>query len=107
MDRPALDMLLQGIPSGFLIAAMVWMIPSAEGADFWVIVVITYIIALGDMVHVVAGSAEAFLLLFAGDIGLWHVFGIFMAPAFAGNVIGGTVLFALLAYGQVKEEIKS
>lgn len=107
MDRPALDMLLQGIPAGFLIAAMVWMIPSAEGADFWVIIVITYLIALGDMVHVVAGSAEAFLLLVSGEIGFWQTFGGFMAPAFVGNVIGGTVLFALLAYGQVKEEIRS
>lgn len=106
MDRSTLEMLLHGIPSGFLIAAMVWMMPSAEGADLWVIIIVTYIIALGDMVHVVAGSAEAFLALFAGDVGLWKVFGGFMAPAFVGNVIGGTALFTMLAYAQVKEEIE-
>jgi len=70
-----------------------------------VIITITYVIALGDMVHVVAGSTEAFLLLLLGDIGPWRTFGGFMVPALVGNVIGGTVLFTLLAYAQVKEEI--
>lgn len=105
MDRDAGAMLLQGIPAGFLIAVMVWMIPSAEGAEFWVVIMITYMIALGDMAHVVAGSIEAFLLLLHGEIGLWRTLAGFMAPAFVGNVIGGTALFTLLAYGQVKEEI--
>lgn len=105
MDRGAADMLLRGIPAGFLIAVMVWMMPSSEGTEFWVVILITYLIALGDMTHVVAGSAEAFLLLLHGDIGVWKTFGGFMVPAFVGNVIGGTALFALLAYGQVKEEL--
>lgn len=105
MDRSAADMLLWGIPAGFLIAVMVWMIPSAEGADFWVVTMVTYMIALGGMTHVVAGSTEAFLLLVQGEIGLWQTVGAFMAPAFVGNVIGGTALFALLAYAQVKEEM--
>lgn len=105
MDRSTLEMMLHAIPAGFLIAAMVWMLPSAEGADFWVIIAITYVIALGGMVHVVAGSTEAFLLLLLGDIGPWRTFGGFMVPALVGNVIGGTVLFTLLAYAQVKEEI--
>lgn len=99
------DMLLHGIPAGFLIAVMVWMIPSAEGADFWVITMITYLIALGDLAHVVAGSTEAFLLLVNGEIDLWQTVGGFLIPAFVGNVIGGTALFTLLAYAQVKKEI--
>lgn len=105
MSKPPSEMLLHGIPAGFLIAAMVWMIPSAEGADFWVILLTTYLIALGDLSHVVVGSAEAFLLLMHGEIGLWQTFAGFMAPAFIGNVIGGTALFTVLAYSQVKQEL--
>ena len=105
MEKGALEMLLHGIPAGFLIAAMVWMIPSAKGAEFLVITMITYAIALGNFSHVVAGSAEAFLLLVFGEIGIWKTLGGFLLPAFIGNVLGGTVLFTLLAYGQVKEEL--
>ncbi len=105
MMKDASEMALHGIPAGFLIAAMVWMIPSAGHAKFWVVVGMTYLIALGDLSHIVAGSTEAFLLLLNGEIGLWTTIGTFMIPTYFGNVLGGTVLFALLAYVQVKEEL--
>ena len=93
-----------GIPAGFLIACLVWMLPSAHGgSQFFVIVMMTYIIAIGDFAHIVAGSAEAFLLLIQGDIGLTQTIQ-FLIAACAGNIIGGTFLFALLAYNQVRFE---
>lgn len=96
---------LQGIPAGFLIAALVWMLPSAEGSKFWVIFAMIYIIALGDMAHVVAGSGEAFLLVLNGQTSIAHCFGyIFMACL--GNILGGTGLFAVMAYAQVKDEMQ-
>jgi formate/nitrite transporter FocA (FNT family) len=65
----------------------------------------TYLIALGGFTHVIAGSAEAFYLVFTGHETLLHaVFGFFL-PTLAGNVAGGTVLFAVLSYAQVREEI--
>lgn len=105
MQKTSSEMLLHAVPAGFLIAALVWMMPSAEGSEFWVIVTVTYLIALGDFAHVIAGSAEAFLLLLSGDIGLGKTLFGFLLPAFIGNVIGGTALFAVLAYAQVKEEV--
>lgn len=105
MDKSAVEMLLYGIPAGFLIAAMVWMLPDAEAASFRIITLMTYMIAVTGLSHVVAGSAEAFLLLVNGEIGPVKTFLGFLLPAFTGNVIGGTVLFALLVYGQVREEI--
>ena len=105
ISKTPMEMLWHAVPAGFLVAAMVWMMPSAEGSEFWVIVAATYLIALGDFGHVIAGSAEVFLLLLSGDIGLTKtVFG-FLVPAFVGNVMGGTILFALLAYAQVQKEL--
>lgn len=104
-DISPLEALVYGLPAGFFIAAIVWMLPSAEGSQFWIIVAFTYLIALGDFTHVVAGSAEVFLLQLNGDLGIAQgIFGLIL-PAFVGNIIGGTGLFALLAYGQVHEEI--
>ena len=95
---------IQGIPAGFLIAALVWMLPSAENNEFFVIFLMIYLIALGDFTHVVAGSAEAFVLLLANEASMIQAFG-YIGMAGAGNIIGGTGLFALLAYAQVKDEI--
>ncbi len=104
-SKTPVEALVHGIPAGFFIAAMVWMKPSAGDAAFWVTVVMTYLISLGGFAHVVAGSAEVFILILTGDIGLGHgLLGIVM-PAFVGNVVGGTGLFALLAYAQVREEM--
>lgn len=92
------------IPAGFLIACLVWMLPSARGGtEFWVIVMVTYIIAIGDFAHIVAGSVEAFILLIQGYITIGKALG-FLVAACAGNIIGGTFLFAVLAYNQVKNE---
>lgn len=99
------DMFFRAISSGFLIAAMVWMIPSAESAKFAVITVMTYLIAIGGFTHVIAGSMEAYLLVLAGDWEWWRVIVQFMVPVLLGNMVGGTALFALISYAQVMEEI--
>jgi formate/nitrite transporter FocA (FNT family) len=99
------EMAFRGVSSGFLIAAMVWMIPAAESAKFWVITLMTWLIAIGNFTHIVAGSMEANLLVLSGDWTWWQMLWQFFAPALAGNVIGGTALFALISYAQVMEEI--
>lgn len=104
IHRDLWDVFIQGIPAGFLIATLVWMLPSAESNEFFVIFLMTYLIAIGDFTHVVAGSAEAFVLFLSNDISLAGAFG-YIGAAGLGNIIGGTGLFALLAYAQVKDEI--
>ena len=104
IDRDIWNVFLQGIPAGFLIAALVWMLPSADHSEFFVIFMMTYLIAIGDFSHVVAGSAEAFTLMLDGEIGVSAALS-YIGAAGLGNIIGGTGLFALLAYVQVKHEI--
>ena len=99
------EMVFDGVSSGFLMAAMVWMIPAAEMLKLYVIVLMTWLIAVGGFTHIVAGSVEAFLLLVAGEWSIGTLLWQFLVPVLIGNIIGGTVLFALLSYAQVKEEI--
>ncbi|WP_348765458.1 formate/nitrite transporter family protein [uncultured Salinisphaera sp.] len=105
LDKNWLDTLLHGIPAGFFVAAMVWMLPNARGSEIGVIVIATYIIAIGGFAHVVVGSMEAFLLVLAGEIAIFDALWSCLLPALIGNVLGGTVLFSLLAYGQVRLEL--
>jgi formate/nitrite transporter FocA (FNT family) len=105
LSGTAIETMLLGIPAGFYVAALVWMLPSSKGFEIWIIVIMTYLIAIGGFAHVIVGSVDAFLLIQDGQIGLVRAFGGYLLPAFAGNVIGGTALFSLLAYAQVREEI--
>jgi formate/nitrite transporter FocA (FNT family) len=104
-NRPWMEMMFRAIASGFLIAAMVWLIPSAQSAQFHVIVVITYLIAAAGFMHIVAGSVEAFFLVLNGHLGVQPMVTDFFVPVLTGNIIGGTALFALIAYAQVMKEI--
>ena len=101
----AWESFLRGIPAGILIAAIVWMLPSAGGSAFWIILLFTYLIALGEFTHVIAGSVEVLYLLLTGLTDLEHALTGFLLPVFSGNVIGGTAVFTLLAWGQVKREV--
>ena len=99
------EMVFRAIAAGFLMAAMVWLMPGAEGAQFHVITLMTWLIAVGGFTHIVAGSMESYLLVFSGEWVWWRMLTDFTAPVLIGNMIGGTALFALLAYAQVMDEI--
>jgi formate/nitrite transporter FocA (FNT family) len=102
----ALEHITWGIPAGFLIASLVWIMPRMEGAgEVLVILILTYVIGLGGLSHVVAGSTELFALVLHGELApLDAVFG-GIVPAFLGNALGGTGMFAVLTYAQVRAEV--
>ncbi len=103
----AFDGMMRGIPAGVLIAALVWMLPTAKGNEVVLIFLFTWLIALGDFTHIVAGSVEMAYLMVQGELGLLQaVFGFFL-PVLAGNVIGGTVIFTLLVWAQIQPEVRS
>ena len=99
------EMVFRAIAAGFLMAAMVWLMPGAEGAQFHVITLMTWLIAVGGFTHIIAGSMESYLLVFSGEWVWWRMITDFMVPVVIGNTIGGTALFALIAYAQVMDEI--
>jgi formate/nitrite transporter FocA (FNT family) len=104
-ERTFAQMLLQAIPAGFIIAAIAWLIIAAKTGHFWVIALLAYMIAIGQFPHVIASACGAYMLALTGNAPpLWPITG-FVIPVLIGNVIGGTGLFALLNYAQIKEEV--
>jgi formate/nitrite transporter FocA (FNT family) len=95
----------RGILAGVLIATMVWILPNAKHNAFWVILLFTYLIALGDLTHVIAGSVEAFYVFLMGDISLARAIASYIFPTLAGNVVGGTLVFTLLVYAQISPDL--
>ncbi len=103
-ERTAEESFFTAIPAGFLVAAMVWMLPSSNGFEFWTIIAMTYAIALADTSHVIVGSTELFTVMLHGKMSVLDGI-VQLAMTGAGNILGGTGLFALLAYAQVRQEI--
>ncbi len=97
--------LVLGVPAGFYIAALVWLLPSSKGFEIFTIIFISWLIAAGGFAHVIVGSAKVFLLVVNGELPFLDGMLVHLLPAFAGNVLGGTFLFALLAYAQVSQEM--
>lgn len=96
--------LLHGILAGWLIALLVWITPSVGQARFFVIVAITWLIALGKFAHVVAGSVEVSYAAMTGVVG-WGDYAVgFLLPALIGNVLGGVGMVALVNHAQVRRE---
>jgi formate/nitrite transporter FocA (FNT family) len=97
----SITVLLRGIFAGWLIAAMVWMIPASSTAQPVVITVMTYLVGIGTFAHVIVGSTEVLYLVVSGQATIGeYLFG-FLIPALTGNVIGGLTLVAGLNHAQV------
>ena len=107
MRLPAENNLVRGIPAGIMIAAIVWLIPQARYFRFFMIMFFVYFIALGDFAHVVVGSCEMAYVVMTGDAEFTDYLFRFLIPTGIGNVIGGTAIFTLLIYNQVRRELKS
>jgi formate/nitrite transporter FocA (FNT family) len=89
--------------SGWLIALMVWLLPFAESARLWVIIILAYVVGIAQLPHVVAGTVESFYLVSTGALGFWNSIGSYVLPAFIGNAIGGVALVAVGAHAEFFE----
>ncbi|MEQ6249293.1 formate/nitrite transporter family protein [Sulfitobacter sp. HNIBRBA3233] len=102
----ASDSFWRAIPAGVIVALIVWMLPQAAEAGFFIILTFTWMIAAGDFTHIVAGSVEMAVLMVEGELGLYDAMFGFFIPVLAGNIIGGTIIFTLVAWGQVRDDVE-
>lgn len=93
--------LMRGVYGGWLIALMVWLLPAARSARFFVIVTVTWLVGAAELSHSIAGSVEVLYAVADGRVGLATFFLRFFAPVVLGNCIGGVALVAALNHQQV------
>jgi formate/nitrite transporter FocA (FNT family) len=92
---------VRAIFAGWLIALMVWLLPFAEAGRVLVIIIITYLVGLGQLSHIIAGSVETFYVAAIGQQSWAHVFTSYVIPALFGNILGGVTLVATLNHAQI------
>jgi formate/nitrite transporter FocA (FNT family) len=93
--------LLKAIFAGWLIALIVWLLPFAQSARLWVIVLIAYVVGLGELTHVVAGSIDVFTYAALGHTSWTNALLAYTLPTLIGNIIGGLALVTALNHAQV------
>jgi formate/nitrite transporter FocA (FNT family) len=97
--------LLKAFFAGWLIALMVWILPSAQSARLITILIITYVVSLAHLSHIVAGSAEAAYSVLSGTASFGDYFVEFLVPTLIGNILGGVVLVTILNHGSIAPEM--
>ncbi|MDF7759799.1 formate/nitrite transporter family protein [Kosakonia cowanii] len=107
MKNTPLEMFSNAIISGWIIATMVWMFPAAGSSKLVVIILMTWLIALGDTTHIVVGAVEIFYLVFNGTLHWSEFLWPFALPTLAGNICGGTFIFALLSHAQIRNDMSN
>ena len=107
MKNTPSEMFANAIISGWLIATMVWMFPAAGAAKIVVIILMTWLIALGDTTHIVVGSVEILYLVFNGTLHWSDFIWPFALPTLAGNICGGTFIFALMSHAQIRNDMSN
>lgn len=104
MHNTPWQMFTKGIVAGWLIATMVWLLPAAQTSKVMVIVLMTYLIGIGGFTHIIVGSTEVLFLVFDGRLPLSAYVTDFALPTLFGNVVGGSVIFALISHAQVRTD---
>lgn len=98
-------MTIKAMLAGWLIALMVWLIPGAGPSRLFLILIITYVVAIAHFSHIIAGSVEAAYNVFIGGISIGEYFTRFMVPTLLGNMVGGVSLVAILNNAPLRDEL--
>jgi len=93
--------LVRGIFAGWLIAMLVWMRAALDTGHIPLIVLITYVVAIGGFTHIIAGSIDCLFLVSTGVISWGSYLGGYMIPTLIGNTLGGVSLVAVVNHAQV------
>lgn len=96
---------MKAVFAGWLIAAMVWMLPANE-SGIAIVIIMTYIVGLGHFQHVIVGSTEVLFLIVSGHL-FWSGYFSYFVPTLLGNIFGGVLLVALFNHAQVATDTPS
>ncbi|WP_061151966.1 formate/nitrite transporter family protein [Caballeronia arvi] len=97
--------LVRAVFAGWLIALMVWLLPSARSARLLTILLVTYTVGVSKLTHVIASSAEAAYAVIIGTVGVSDYFSVFLVPTLIGNMLGGISMVAIINHAAIAPEI--
>ncbi len=82
---------------------MVWLLPAADATRLHIIIILTYIVGVGEFAHIIVDSVNVAYLLNMGLTSWSSAIGV-LFPILIGNILGGVSLVAALNFGQIAGE---
>jgi formate/nitrite transporter FocA (FNT family) len=98
--------LVKALLAGWMIALMVWLLPSARTAKMFIVMLLTYIVGIGHFSHIIAGSVDSAYAVFSGHATVARYCIGFLVPTLIGNTLGGVAMVALLNHAPLAVEIE-
>jgi formate/nitrite transporter FocA (FNT family) len=105
MDQPFWRTMLLAGSAGWLIGLMVWLLPGAGPSRPLIIILLTYVVAVCQFPHIIAGSTEAAFVVLSGHASFGDYLGVFLMPTLIGNSVGGAILAALLNHAPIADQL--
>lgn len=96
------QLFFSGVIGGWIIALMAWLVSAARSSmgQILIVYITTFVVGAAGLAHCIAGSGEALAAVLDGRITAGE-YGIWLAAAALGNIVGGVLIVSLLNYGQV------
>jgi formate/nitrite transporter FocA (FNT family) len=91
---------VRGIVGGWIIALTAWLMPAGGSMRLSIIIAMTYVIAVAQFTHIIAGSIEYLYGVVTGQESWRNYFIRFFLPVLSGNSLGGIVFVAALNHAQ-------
>ncbi|MBP1524355.1 formate/nitrite transporter family protein [Salmonella enterica subsp. enterica serovar Worthington] len=106
MKNSPTEMFANAIISGWIIATMVWMFPAAGGAKIVVIILMTGL-SRWAIPPILSSVPLKFCIWFSTARCLSDFLWPFALPTLAGNICGGTFIFALMSHAQIRNDMSN
>jgi formate/nitrite transporter FocA (FNT family) len=106
MQSPFGPTVLKAVFAGWMIATMVWLLPSARSARLLIILLVTYVVSAGHLSHIIAGSVDSAYAVLTGSASLGAYLGTFLVPTLLGNILGGVSMVAVVNHAAVRGDIE-
>ncbi len=105
MAAAFLPTFIKALFAGWLIAMMVWLLPSARSARLLIVLLVTSVVAIGRLSHIIAGSVDAAYAVLSGLAPFSDYVWKFLLPTLLGNTVGGVALVAVLNHAAIVPEM--
>ena len=101
LSHPMKAIFWSGVIGGWMIALAAWLVSGSHSITGSVVLIwmLTYVVGAGNFAHCIASSCEILVAVLTGHAS-WSAYGMWLAPAVAGNICGGVGLVTVLEYGQ-------
>lgn len=106
VDHDLLTIIVAGVLAGWLMGLLTWLIAAANDtlSRIFIVSLISGVIGFAHLPHVIAGSVEVLLGLFAADQITLADYGRFLLGSTVGNAVGGSVFVAIIKYGHATQQ---